>query len=453
MLRSFFRDAMTIPATNNNEPRRSGPDRTAAGLWSTVRYFLSAEGLERIAYWMLYAVVACVTFSISLFEITSVLFIVLSVGSMVRRGHFRLKPDRLFYVLLLIYFMTNVLSLVQTPYMKESVRGIWKVMRALLLCVSVAHILNSQKRAKGIFEFTFWVAAAVGIDAIAQFFFGVDPLRHRRMTPFVSQTGRLTGPFHHANDFASYLSWALPVYLAWLPEARKFFKGKKMVLFVTGMVVTSLSFAGTFSRGAWLIVGALAIFVMIRAKSRALMALFVAGGIWLAVFSPPFVRDRLSSAFDPHTSTAIERKALWGEAMRMISKNPWLGLGVNTYARNEPFFKAPGMAIDDQYAHNGYLQMTAEIGVLGVSAFVLCVFYILGGLFRRSRERKDPYFKAAGFACGAGLAAFLMQASLDTSLHSLLLINQFWLAVGLAWAIKDLTEEGPGLGSRTIEAR
>ena len=122
----------------------------------------------------------------------------------------------------------------------------------------------------------------------------------------------------------------------------------------------------------------------------------------------------------------------------MIQKSPFLGLGVNTYAKNEPFYKDADSKIDDQYAHNGYLQMAAEIGGLGLLSFlavIVCLYILTLGVFVRSGT---VFLKRTGLAFLSALFSLLIHSAADTDLQSLLHINTLWLGMGLALAAGDL---------------
>ncbi len=124
----------------------------------------------------------------------------------------------------------------------------------------------------------------------------------------------------------------------------------------------------------------------------------------------------------------------------MIKKSPLVGLGVNTYARNIPFYQDEEDP-NQMYAHNGYLQMAAEIGCLGLLSFVVIFIYaLMTGLFCFVRA-SDPWIKAAGVALVFGIFSFLLHSATDTNLHAVLLIHLLWLALGILIAAKKLSRE------------
>jgi len=67
----------------------------------------------------------------------------------------------------------------------------------------------------------------------------------------------------------------------------------------------------------------------------------------------------------------IERMAHWQAAVGMFSDHPWLGVGIGNYAVAYPRY-AVGRWLDPLgHAHNYYLNIAAESGLVGLGAFVL----------------------------------------------------------------------------------
>ena len=122
----------------------------------------------------------------------------------------------------------------------------------------------------------------------------------------------------------------------------------------------------------------------------------------------------------------------------MIKDSPVLGLGVNTYSRNEFARKWPGANADHQYADNGYLQMAAEIGLLGLFSFLSVMLYLLFVCFKTFlTDKKNPSdLVAIGLSLTFGAVVFLIHGAFDTGLQSLLLVNLLWMAAGFAYAVR-----------------
>jgi heptosyltransferase-2 len=395
---------------------------------------------RQLAYASLFFVVAGLAFSIGLFNTAVSVLIGLALISVILRRDFAVFRGP-FLWFLLAYLAMNLVSLTQTDYPMTSARGIVKVLKNLFLCLSVVYVVDSEDKFRRIFQWILTVAVVISIDALIQGATGVELIRGRDMTAFIGETKRITGPFRHANDFAAFLSFVLILFLAVVARGFAFFSRRQYAFFVAGAALLAVCLLGTYSRGAWLAVAVAAGLYALITRSRVLIGLMLLAGLGGFLFSPPLVKARVLSIFDGKDGTIHSRKELWAESGRMIRQSPWLGLGVNTYARNEPAFKVESSPMDRQYAHNGYLQIAAEIGLLGLASFLAVFLYFLASSLGAFLKSPPGFLRMAGVALLFGILSFLIHSATDTNLQSVLLVNTLWFAKGLAWAARRIGAE------------
>ncbi|MBI3315987.1 MAG: O-antigen ligase family protein [Candidatus Omnitrophica bacterium] len=390
-----------------------------------------------LAYLTLFFVIALGSWSNAFFSIFSILFMLLSLVSVFRTRDFSVFKSPL-AVFIAVFIFMNLVSLTQTHYLDNSLRGVFKIFRSGLLCLSAVYVLDTEDKFRKIFHCELIVASLIGLDALIQGVTGHELLRQREMIVYLTDKAwRVTGPFRHANDFSAYLSLMIFFFLGalgqgWGPTGRK-----RYFFYWVGLAVTAGCLLWTYSRGAWIAV-ALAFGLMAWAKrSRWLWIAMIAVCCWAVFLSPPLLKTRMLSLFNPKAGTAVERVELWKESLRMIRAKPLFGHGPNTYSKNEPFFKSQNPKVDNQYAHNGYLHMAAEIGLLGLVSFLWLIFYFFKEALPAFLRANAPFLRTAGLGIVFGILAFLIHSATDTDLQSLLLVNKFWLALGTAWAAKN----------------
>ena len=130
-----------------------------------------------------------------------------------------------------------------------------------------------------------------------------------------------------------------------------------------------------------------------------------------------------------------DRSAMWQSAIHMIHDRPFLGHGLNTFMANYLDYWVGGER-QPRYAHNCYLQVAAETGIVGLLAFV----GLLGALFARLMGvMRQPQFRESLLVAGllAGLVAFAIQAGVDTNFYSLRQAALFWTLAGLAVGLSE----------------
>jgi len=219
--------------------------------------------------------------------------------------------------------------------------------------------------------------------------------------------------------------------------------------------------AASWSRGAWMGFGA-ALLVLAAALPRrglwgiVLVALvvLVALGLYNAGLLPAAIADRMTSflaytrfedvrgvGINDANYAVLERMAHWQAALEMWRARFWLGVGFGCYEPAYSAYRLINWPFALGHAHNYYLNMLAETGLLGLVAYLLFLGSVFWGLWRASR-------RLAGWQ--RGLTLGLVAAWAHFAVHSLvdnLLVNNVHLHLGAllalsAWLISErLTAE------------
>jgi O-antigen ligase len=85
----------------------------------------------------------------------------------------------------------------------------------------------------------------------------------------------------------------------------------------------------------------------------------------------------------------IERMAHWLAALRLWERSPWLGVGAGQYAVLYPQVALPRWQDPLGHAHNYYLHVLAEGGLVGLAGYLLFVTSATVAMFRRAWLRGD----------------------------------------------------------------
>ena len=239
---------------------------------------------------------------------------------------------------------------------------------------------------------------------------------------------RLSSSFPSPNDLAAFLLLALPLSLERVLAAAR--RGPK-ALYAALFAVLLAAFFMTLSRAAFLGLVVSSVFFLAFTPRRKWIvpALLVLAAV---IFSSETLRVNFIESLDPRDITIGERLRYWQTAWRMVLEHPFIGNGVNLFYSRFPDFAPAGETVRG-YAHNCYLQMWSEIGVLGLAAF-LAPLAASGLAFLRELRRK------AGFgpkeALFVGLTGFLLQGGADTNLYALQAAILFWVFWGLFNGVK-----------------
>lgn len=112
------------------------------------------------------------------------------------------------------------------------------------------------------------------------------------------------------------------------------------------------------------------------------------------------------------------RPAIWRDTIRIIQDSPWTGTGLNTYGIAMLHYQTVQDGFNYVEAHNDYLQLAAEGGLLlGVPVLITVVLFVRE-VRRRFRERADDtatYWLRAGAVIG--LCAMAAQETVEFTLQ------------------------------------
>ena len=151
-------------------------------------------------------------------------------------------------------------------------------------------------------------------------------------------------------------------------------------------------------------------------------------------FYYPLLKERLSNFFIFHDPSSSDRMNIWSIAWRMFMHNPWIGLGLGTFMFNFRKFMIKDYTYGVPYAHNCYLQILCEIGIIGLVSFlsILVLFFLNGVRIIMSHEKTFLWYIL--LASLASILGYCVQMSVETILYSLDLGMLFWLILGLGVA-------------------
>ena len=194
----------------------------------------------------------------------------------------------------------------------------------------------------------------------------------------------------------------------------------------------------TFSRGGYLglLVGIL-ILGLIRER-KLLLCLVVLLFVWEGIL-PNAVRERVFMTYQEGQgldSSAQERVAIWTDAIDVITHNPVLGRGFNTYE----FMGRVGSYRD---THNYYLKLLVELGFVGLLAFLWLIASAARMAWRLFRNAREPLSRAIGCAVFAMLTCAAV-VNLFGDRWSYLQVN------GFLWLFLGMTARGLWLAEREV---
>lgn len=230
------------------------------------------------------------------------------------------------------------------------------------------------------------------------------------------------------NFFAEYLLIAISATIALVLCQRR---GLLRAAAFCCALLQAIALALTYTRGSWLALAlGIATGVMLI-DLRWLWAVAAGGAATLAV---PALRERLASLASLSGSTG-QRLTVWGHAVAVIEHFPIVGVGLGGYLK--ALERLTGRTVTDASgdilgAHNSYLQLTAETGVLGGLAFLsTAAAAIIAGVRYGIEKSGDWVARYVNAALTIGVVGFAANALVSNSFQHPQAAMMFWVLVGL----------------------
>ena len=245
---------------------------------------------------------------------------------------------------------------------------------------------------------------------------------------------RVFSVFGNPNILAEYLIMIIPISISLFWYSRK---AHKKAIFLGTSLILILALVLTLSRGGWIgFAFGILIFIILIEKRLLLSAIPLAlGGVY---FLPQSILNRILSIGNLRDSSNAYRIRMWDITLDIIRDNWLVGVGFGyipfkytfeTYIRTMPVY----------HSHNTYLQVTSEMGILGLIVFLALIFIIYKYSIKRLIKGEDRYIRTMAVGVLAGLAALLGHGLVESVLYLPRIIITFWTLVALLLALMRIS--------------
>jgi O-antigen ligase len=327
------------------------------------------------------------------------------------------------------------IALAQVPFsgypeiaLKKSVSLVSLVLMAHVVATLVARS-DRDRFAVGVA----WTLLAAGVLALVLYPMGI------MLDGQPAIDGRASGTLDNPNEWAASCLIAVP----WLWAESSARKGRARWLFTGTAAVLAISVVLSFSRGAYLAALITALAMLLIARRLSLRLVVIGIGLTFALdqlFPLASVMDRFTSSFESHTSidTSISNRATILEAgIQVFLDHPILGCGLGAFPIESATTAHVPFGTD---AHNTFLTVACETGLLGVILFVWMLWPLMLRLKRQGLGQRGDR-RVRGLLFGF-LAMGLMATTVTLHLQGYV---WFWIgcAMGLTQDREARAEEAP----------
>jgi O-antigen ligase len=246
---------------------------------------------------------------------------------------------------------------------------------------------------------------------------------------------RVGGTFSHPNSFSFFLVLMFGVFLCQAVTQKGWRRLAGWSIVLTAGALLSLTLTRSAFAGVLIIV-----LIVGMLRQRALLFLLPVAVV-VALALVPSIGARMAAPLDPTSGSFADRLGIWESAY-----NSWLSLTVDDQSSvatlmNRLVGMGPASFIlfSGVVAHNDYLSVFFEYGILGLIAFLGMSAALIGMALRAWRQTTDPVMAPVALGFFAVAVAFQMIYFFDNLFANTANQLYFWTLAGLTAAIGQVT--------------
>jgi O-antigen ligase len=371
-----------------------------------------------------------------------------------RRLDASLAPQKTTLAWLAAFFAVAALSMVGAENFSRSLAVLAFTAFTASLAFLMPIVLRDRSHLALIRNVVLWSAVAVGAFGLWQFLAdmagaptwmtGLRSTYSKSILGFSRVQGASLEPLY----FANYLLLPISLAAAWLLSGTD----RKKTIWLAGLLgLLCADLLLTSSRGGY---AGLAVSILISAwqyRQRVVASKRLVGTACVIIAAAFMMAWMMLSGFETGTRTSVaetfwrhvsnvqggaaydERLETFSRAVEAFKTRPWIGVGIGGYgpfsARFSHLRPDTGWAI----ANNQPLELLAETGILGFTAFVLFLCFLI---FKNQRARQIDGTDAIRVGALAALVGMIVQYQTFSTLY----IMHVWFTIGLVMTARNFNK-------------
>ncbi len=327
---------------------------------------------------------------------------------------------------LILFIAALFISIIFSSDRFNSVKELYKYVNGILLFLFVIS-LDSKNRLRIIKAITLG-GFLISLLAIYQYLFGfqhlLDYLSKSNPPSLFAldyiQRRRVYFPFVTPNALGGYLAIIIPLIISTQNAKNRNPIGLRRYI---ALISVSLALLLTKSIGALISVSiGLITYSYLQSKLDKKRVLLFISMLLIIIASTFLLRQRATGEHTLPTFSVIQRFIYWRDTLEVIKKYPWQGIGLGNFNLSQV-----------RYAHNSYLQIWAEMGIIGL----ISILWLISSVFKTAIDNiKICNNKVMSGAISANVV-FLTHNLIDFSFFLPEIALIWWVIFGLNVRFED----------------
>ncbi|KKL54312.1 hypothetical protein LCGC14_2266670, partial [marine sediment metagenome] len=247
------------------------------------------------------------------------------------------------------------------------------------------------------------------------------------------------GPYVNKNHYAAYMAMVFPLaaglFIAYRPDvsgsgpvaALRAAVGYKRIhkhfiygfasLLIAASVLVSLSRGGVIALCVSMVLMAALLSRVSPGRSFAMGTLFLLVALLVGWFGWDPIFERFGDVVSDEGTLEFNRIYIWKDTIGIIRDFPLTGAGFGSFGSVYPSYRSLSGSLVVDHAHNDYLELLVEGGVV---SFSLAAWFVSAVVYRSIRtvwDRREQYSITMGIAGISAMAAMLVLATVHFNMH------------------------------------
>lgn len=355
-------------------------------------------------------------------------------------------------IFLIVYGLVGFASMLYAPDTTRVINALEVFLKDAIIAIIVVSLLSTPDTFRRVVWTLLFIGIFLGTISIYQYLTGTYnndywgfALANIQNIKGETNDYRTAGPIGDPNYYAQIMGVMVPLALERVfRERNPILKGVALWALVASLFAVFL----TYSRGGFLAVSVAVIAYFVFYPPKIIyIPIALLGGILLFSLAPPNYFDRILSLgelFNPQGGMMVEDVALRGRAsenlaaLEMVKSQPLFGVGFSNYSLLfNQYSKQAGLALvaTERAAHNLYLEVVAETGLVGLAVFMSMLYIGLKTVFNAWKifvKTKSHEFAGMAASFGVAFLGYLVAAFFIHNAYP----RYFYLMLGLAFSFE-----------------
>lgn len=355
-------------------------------------------------------------------ELSAALLLSVSAISELRSGQLALPSNPVFLPMCAFAGLLIIQLLATSAYRRATESGLLLFVAYGAACFLISQSLNRTTQIRRLATGFTVYGSCMAMFAVLQSLSSGGKLYWIRIPRF---GGWIYGPYVNHNHYAGLMEMLVPIPLVF--AFSRYAHGRKRWLAAASAAFMGATIFLSGSRGgmaAFVVQAAIFLWLLFRERTGNRAALLFAGFLLIAVAAIAWiggaeVSTRIATlSLNRHVDVSTDvRLKIDADSLRMFWQRPILGWGLGTFPTVYPQFRSFYTNTFVNAAHNDYLQLLTDTGIVGFAIAIWFLIVAIGAAIKKIRNWPSDVNGAVSLAALLGICGILVHSFVDFNLQ------------------------------------